>query len=126
MGSLCAVSTPQTNLSLFNDASFKRNLIIRVESQSGVTMRSTLISLVSALLLIPACDKAVSVDASSDTGCEPDTWDDDGDVSTPCVPLSICQSGTYATVPGDSRHDRVCVRFPAETYSEASNKESSK
>ena len=55
--------------------------------------------------------------AAPAVACVDDTWDDDGNPSTICVPKSLCPPGTYVSQVGSPLSDRLCVACPVGTFS---------
>jgi hypothetical protein len=56
--------------------------------------------------------------------CADQTWDNDGDPATACVPWSVCPAGTYIAIPGSAVWDRVCGSCIDGTFSSAANSSS--
>jgi len=59
--------------------------------------------------------------AARAAACAGDTWDNDGDPATICVPFTECQPGEYVSSPGSATADRSCTSCPTGFYSTTIN-----
>lgn len=50
---------------------------------------------------------------SAPVACAANTWDDDGNAATPCVPWQGCGPGSYQVAVGSTTTDRTCGQCPA-------------
>ena len=55
--------------------------------------------------------------------CSDETWDDDDDSETTCVPWTTCEPGTFVDEPGTATSDRSCSPCAEGTFSDAENAE---
>ncbi|NOY90597.1 MAG: hypothetical protein GXP55_05250 [Deltaproteobacteria bacterium] len=53
--------------------------------------------------------------------CRGQTWDDDDDPATACVPWTMCVAGTFVATSGDATHDRVCQPCASGSFSDHAN-----